>query len=288
MEEPWGLSGPEFLLLYGLGFPAALVLMFVVQAALTRIGSQRGADDIRLDNYQAAYLAGGHRRLVDTAIAALALNGQAFVSRGGRLTAANDVPGDGPVEIAVCAAIHAGANKRSTVYQRMRQHPATRSVYRQLRSRGLLLDGNRLFLWRLVLLPPIALFLVGVARMVNGVRLDRPTGTLLLLLIVTGGALIWIVVRRVPAATRRTPVGWAALRRLRREHKARSRTAAESEPAPQWQVAGVAVLGFAAINDPTLRSALNSTPAAAAGGGGGGDGGGGGCGGGCGGCGCGG
>jgi uncharacterized protein (TIGR04222 family) len=155
MDHPWELSGPQFPELYVIGFLSTLVVMFGVQAALTRLGSRQGSHDVQLDAYQAAYLAGGHRRLLDTAIAALALRGQILVSRDGKLTMVSDASGHGPVELAVCAALN-GTTSRSRVHKQMRRDPAVPAIDERVRSRGRLLDGMRALWWRVVLLIPVA------------------------------------------------------------------------------------------------------------------------------------
>jgi uncharacterized protein (TIGR04222 family) len=259
MDQPWGLSGPQFLAVYLIGFVAALVLMFVLQAAISRAGA-RGVD-VELDVYQAAYLASGWRRVVDTAIAGLALRDQILVARGGRLTLASGAIGDTPVELAVCGAL-GGTTSRPSVYRRVRRHPAVRSVGEQMRSRGLLLDGARRVLWRLVVLLPVAVWLVGLARVRNGEKLHRPTGNLVGLLAVTVVVLLWVLVTRLRAGNRLSPAGRAALRQVRGEHRS-----VRGDGGLQWQLTGVAVLGFTAISDPSLRMALVSSPSSGSSGG---------------------
>jgi uncharacterized protein (TIGR04222 family) len=286
MDQPWGLSGPQFLAVYAIGFVAVLVLMFVLQAIVARAGGASGADG-SLDTYQAAYLAGGWRRVVDTAIAGLALRDQVLVSRGGRLTLASGAIGDTAVEAAVCGAL-AATTSRSSVYRRVRRHPAVLAVERQVRSRGLLLDAGRRIVWRFLVLLPVSAFAVGVARAVNGQRLHRPINNLLVLLFFSFIVLVWVLVARLRARGRLSAAGRAALRPLRAEHRSRG----ARDASLQFQLAGVAVLGFTAIADPSLRTALITSPSSGSSSGGSDGGsscGGGGCGGGgCGGGGCGG
>jgi uncharacterized protein (TIGR04222 family) len=64
---------------------------------LNRAGS-RGADDLQVDLWQAAFVAGRHGRVVDTAIARLVMDDQVVVSRRGELTVAPGAIANGPVE----------------------------------------------------------------------------------------------------------------------------------------------------------------------------------------------
>ena len=78
------VDGPRFLALFPSALLTSLTLMAAVQSAVTRLGSRRGAGDLRLDAFQAAYLAGGRRRVVDATIAGLAMSGRLPVDRRGR------------------------------------------------------------------------------------------------------------------------------------------------------------------------------------------------------------
>jgi uncharacterized protein (TIGR04222 family) len=280
MDQPWGLSGPQFTAVYIAGFIASVVIVFVVQAMLIRTDARTTGAETPLEVYQAAYLAGGPNRVIETAIAGLALREQILVARRGRLTAVRDATPFGPVEAAVCQELTPTASQ-GRVLSRLRRHPSVEAIADQVRSRGLLLAPSRALLWRLVLLVPVAVWCVGLARAVNGADLGRPVGNLKMLLLITGMVTVilmltrWLAARNQPSAA-----GRSAVRQLRQRHRTR--------PTPDVgvQVAGVAVLGFTALADPVLRSALVTSTGSGSGGDGGGGGGGGG--GGCGGGGCGG
>jgi uncharacterized protein (TIGR04222 family) len=283
MDQPWGVSGPEFLALYVVGFLAALAVMLGVHAVLARVGTRARADE-RLDVYQAAYVAGGRRRLVDTAIAALALRDKVLVSRGGRLTPVEGTPPNGPVEAAVGRLLTYPMSRRA-MHRKMRNDPAVLAVHHQVRSRGLVLDGTQALVWRLMVVLPVAVFVVGVARAVNGMNMDRPTDNLQMMLFFSVVVLYWVLATRLTVSRVPSAAGRAALRVLRKEHRPSSRNARRASV--EHQLAGVAVVGYAAIFDPSLRTALSSSSASASGGGSSGSGcgsGGGGCGGGGGGC----
>lgn len=136
-------------------FYSTLVIMFVIQGLLVRVGSRRGVDDLGADAWQVAFVAGGYRRVVDTAIAELAMRRQVLVSRRGRLTVATGATPDGPFERAVCVALR-GTTSRLTVHRRLRHDPAVLAVDERARSRGLMLHGIRVVWFRLATLPFLA------------------------------------------------------------------------------------------------------------------------------------
>ncbi|HWC82287.1 MAG TPA: TIGR04222 domain-containing membrane protein [Pseudonocardiaceae bacterium] len=280
MNQPWGLTGPEFTNLYIVGYLAAVVVVFVVQALVTRTGARPADTTTPLDVYQAAYLTGGPGRVVQTAIAGLALRQQILVARRGRLTEVHGARPNGPVEAAVCQELAlVGTASQTSVVSRLRHHPSVAAVADQVRSRGLLIAPSGAMVWRLVLFVPAVVWCVGLVRAVNGANLGRPIGNLQILLLASGVATLILLLRRWPAARHRSSIaGRAAVRPLRQRHRG----------APGWdldaQLAGVAVVGFSALADPALRSALitSSGSGGSDGGtgcGGGGGGGGGGCGG---------
>lgn len=288
MGQPWGLSGPEFIGLYVVGFLVSLLLVYVVQAKLSGRGSRAAGSDVRLDAYQAAHVAGGPARVVDTAIAGLALNDQLLVARGGKLTAVSGAGATGPVEAAVYGVLNPTAS-RSAVLRRLRHHPAITAIGDQVRARGLLLDRSRVLPWRLVLLLPVAVWCVGLARDINGVRLHRATNNLTALLVMSAAVTVVVLLARFRTRHRPSAAGRQAVRQLRQEYEAQhvgSTAVTGTVAAPQ--VLGVALLGFTALTDPALRAALvtssgssggDSGSSGSCGGGGCGGGGGGGCGG---------
>jgi hypothetical protein len=149
-------------------------------------------------------------------------------------------------------------------------------------------------------LPPAAVFCVGAARLVNGVRLGRPVGLLVVALLLSGG----ITVAVAANAPRRTLAGDRLLERARQgtvpdprlfgSYGIASYAPAGGDMRVPAAVLGVAVLGAAGVADLDLRQALyggmsgSGSSDSGGGGCGGGDSGGGGGGCGCGGGGCGG
>lgn len=288
VSQPWGLSGPEFTGLYVVGFVVSLVIVFGGRALLSRQDFRTSNTNVPLvDVYQAAFLAGGPRRVVDTAIVTLALHEQVLVARGGRITAVTGAAVSGPIESAVYQELHP-AESRPALHRRLRDHPAVTSIGDHLRAQGLLLNDSRQLLWRLVVLAPVAVGLIGVARAVNGAYLHRPIGNLVALLVMTAAVIFFLLRIGFSAQQRPSPRGREAVRRVRQECRECRGAATGVLRGATWepQVVGVAVLGFTGLTDPDLRAALFSPTgnnwggdSGGAGAGCGGGGGGGGCGG---------
>ncbi len=282
MREPLGLSGPEFLVLFVGAYVLSVCAVFWIRGMLCGARGQRVGIDQPLDDiYRMAFLAGGPRRVVDTAIAQLALSGRMLVARSGGLTlAAGSIGHDAVEEVVVDATCETGSDGRRRV-KRLRRHPQICAVGERLRADGLLPTGVRVLLCRAVALLPGAVWLAGVVRLVHGAELHRPVGVLIVLLVVTAvvSFVVWYIVA-VGAGHRPTADGQRALAAAREEYDGRASDGVLSGSA---QVLGVALLGFAALTDPDLRGALVGATGSSSDGGGGGCGSGG-CGGGCGGC----
>jgi uncharacterized protein (TIGR04222 family) len=257
------MDGSRFLALFPLVFVVSLVVMGVVPSAVTRFGSRVGADDVRLDAFQAAYLAGGRRRVMDAAIAGLAMSDRLLVSRRGRLSLVEGAVVGGPVELAVCEAVR-DTGSRAGVYRRVRHHLA-------VRARGLLLAGSRARLWWVARLLPAALAAAGLSTALIAYRLDRQGADLTIMLVAVAVPLFWVLFGRSSAHHRPTPLGRAVLLRLERRYRVddtgHDKRLGQAEP---WDpVAAVGVLGFVAVPGPALRAALIRARGASSGGGGG-------------------
>ena len=83
--------------------------------------------DTSIDVYHAAFVAGGTRRMVDVAIAHLALRNQILVSRHGQLTAVQGAQVSGAVETAVYRTLTPTASG-AAVYQRLDHDPDIEAV----------------------------------------------------------------------------------------------------------------------------------------------------------------
>lgn len=332
----WGISGPVFLALYG------SALLVVAAAALwgghRRVGaSDEGTDG--LDEYEVAMLNGGER--LAAVVALVNLDRQGALELGDRLLreleASGDLdlagmsasqleqlgvstdmtvrhsldPGADPVERAVYeAARHAEPRSASTVVTLATEASAFADLRADLEERGLLYpaeDADRLHHRWLWFLPLLA---AGVLRATIGLQRGRPVTFLVVLLIVTVAATVFVARRRL-VRTRHANRLLTELRREQTELPARAMTAGDASLGMALALAGVGALW---LSDPPLALAMGyeaemaSTPhrwwgdggaaghggglgaagygygAGCSGGGGGCGGGGGGCGGGGGGC----
>ena len=82
MTDPWGISGPDFVVLYVTLIVAVLLVRLVVTGVARAWGRRPGRAQPGPPPtvYQLAYLAGGADRAVDAAIAALVERGQLRVN----------------------------------------------------------------------------------------------------------------------------------------------------------------------------------------------------------------
>ncbi len=199
MDDPWGLSGPTFLALYG----AALVIA-VGYALLLRRRIRRPAppESVRpVDLAGLAFLKAGPRRVVEAAIARLIETGALRPSRGGQVTSVGHYAPH-PIDAAVLQQTGQLPRPLDTVIRRAAMSPAVTAV------------GDALVAQRLLIAPSVArsvqrrtvlglylLLLVGVARLVNGIMRDFPVLYLAGLLVVTLAAIVVLRRLRLPART---------------------------------------------------------------------------------------
>jgi uncharacterized protein (TIGR04222 family) len=274
------LSGPQFLVVYGVAFVASMVFALVVRLLVSRIGSRaagRGAGELSV--LQAACLAGGWLRVLDTTIAGLAMWGALHVGRRGQLAAVPGAPLVEPIEPMVWPLAQFPCT-RQRVQKRLRSVPVRRAVERDLLDRGLLLGRVRARVHRWVLLLPFAVVVVGVVRLLNGLSLHRPVGDLVAELVFSGFVASGAFAKTAGTAKfAPSPAGRRALRPLRRMPRRPNMAFAPAGMAA-GSLVSVAVFGISAIADPSLRAALRTASSSGGGDGGGGSCGGGGCGGG--------
>ncbi|MEV6013204.1 TIGR04222 domain-containing membrane protein [Streptomyces sp. NPDC051976] len=319
MSQPWGLSGPQFLGVYAGVCVLSIVLVKVIWVAVRR--SAGPAVPVTADVYTLALLSGGSARVVDTAVQALVESGQLRVSRDHVITVCGTGIPEEPVQRAVLACVGRVKSTNLTGVRRLSAaaDPVTR-ISRAAAEQGLLLSPGRRRKARAAMVLPAAVFGMGVARLVNGVRLHRPVGLLVLFLVIT------VVVSLIVAA------GVPKITQAGQDLRDRARKGGGPDPeefgsygsygsygsvgipgqggAVAWYdgqapyeartvrqpgnlrvpatVLGVAALGAVGVADPTLRQALYGGITSSSGGGGSTSGCGGGGGGGCGGGGCGG
>lgn len=305
LPNPFDLSGPRFLALYG----GLLAITIVAAAALRQLLRVRTDDRAsshaalaNLGTYDAAYLAGGAEQLFQTALVSLIERGlvaldrddrgrPALVPNGASMTRS----GVDSVEHSILAALETGADPRKSTARLAVRDEAERIAAR-LEGLGLLETKTSFAaagFWPAMSLLALASF--GAAKVVIGIQRERPVGFLVMLLVLTVALAVFFGIR--PRLTLR---GRALLHELRQRSRRLARStskqvhALENLDAPLL-ASQVALLGPSALSGTYLadarrwlRSEVASTDGAvgAEGSGGGGDGGGdgGGGGGGCGGC----
>jgi uncharacterized protein (TIGR04222 family) len=249
MDQPWGISGPEFLIGYLVLLGCCIAYTRGVRA---RLGEAEAGDRAapELDVYEAAYLADGPGRAVDTAVATLVGRGTLRATRNGMISCPDGAPpGDHPVECAVRGALDGVPPMFIvTLRRRLAGHRRLNEIRDRLGAAGLRVTDAQVRRYRQSLWVFAALGAFGVVRLVNGIRLERPVGLLALLL--AGTVLCAFLCALKPVRTRR---GAALLADLR----ARARPKSGACPDLAW--AGVGALALFGPGDSLLDPELAHT-----------------------------
>jgi uncharacterized protein (TIGR04222 family) len=211
-EATWGVPGPTFLLLY-LGAAAVVAVLAVVHRRVSFAGpaeSRTGS----LGAQQVAFLNGGERLAVYTALGGLRAAGAVDITTGRALVQSAGMPaGATPLD----AAIYNAAGRRARVRDLSTEQWVIAALA-QLRD-GLITAGlvpgpaqrRTLRLWAAA---GVGLILIGVARLLAGVANGRPVGWLIASLV----AVVLLTVFLTRSVPRRTRAGTAAVDRLRTQH----------------------------------------------------------------------
>lgn len=205
--NPWGRSGPEFLWLYTAGLVIGLAVAIGSRMAARRprrLVERPG----RPTPEELGFLAGGPQHAVQVAVARLVDAGVVRVDRRGTLTsmAAGERTGR-PLDDAVLAEL-ARPRKVATVAAKLADEPVVTKIGESLVRRGLLVAPARAVRTRrLAPIPLYVLFVIGVARWVNGIMNDLPTGYLTVLLAATFMSSVCLSTRTIAAPTARTVHG---------------------------------------------------------------------------------
>jgi uncharacterized protein (TIGR04222 family) len=269
MDDPWGISGPDFVVLYIALFGTVLLIRVIVAGVV----SSRA---LRADNarpgpppsvYQLAFLAGGPDRATDAAIAALVERGQLRVNSYKQISQAGTRPVE-PLERAVADV--AQLKTTATIRANVRGSAAMRALEDGLEQRGLLASTAAKRKARTFgLLLQLAVLVLGVGRLLDGISLNRPVGILVVLVLVTAVLTLVAAVRHSKTGARQpSAAGHRVLGQAR---------SAASGPVPAGALAGgmllggaaaaVALGGWAMYPDEELSAAL-MPPAGSFGGGG--------------------
>jgi uncharacterized protein (TIGR04222 family) len=199
--EPWGLSGPEFLGLYVVGYVISVVMVSGSEPWCP-VPEHGGSELSRSMSTRRRTWRGGPVRVVNTAIARLTLSGRILLARDGKLTASAGSTGSGEVEALVIEALHDNGSQLAQV----RKHPRIAAIGEQLRAADLLLDDARVQLCRLAVVLPFIVWLIGVMRALNGAVLHRPVSGLVALLVISAlmtwavGHTSWLAAEQCPSA----------------------------------------------------------------------------------------
>ncbi|WP_409493286.1 TIGR04222 domain-containing membrane protein [Amycolatopsis sp. cmx-11-12] len=238
MNDPWGISGPDFAWLYAL----AIALPFAI-AGLHTLWLRRGFHDGgRLPNVQhVAALAGGTSRVTETVVAAMLEREQARLGGSGRLYRTPLVPVD-PLGLELAGALSVIPDYWLRAW--MSRGPAMRALWADLGRRGLVVaEGRRRLTWRITAAVYAVLLGIGTVRWIAGV------GTwVLIALLVVALALLIVTLRfgRTDYEGRTTAAGREVL------------AEAETDQSLVSGAAGaVAIGGFAAYPDREIARILS-------------------------------
>ncbi len=258
MGEPWGLTGPEFMQLYWIAVAVAVVAVIVAKVRSRSVAQPQPGDRGDLTPYDLALLAAGPTRVEHTALAGLLSGGAVRVSRSGVVTRAVGGPGPAdPVQDYVYARYRTAGKLRPLGFA---NSPLGRQMIDSLAQRGFITSMHRAARLRRVHWLFLVIIGVGIARLVNGLQLDRPVEDLTVALFVTLG--IWIVCRIIlgRAKSRIAPRGREALN----YHRTQSPRMAATGAMVGFAVLGpIALYGLTAFPDEELSEILAMNTASA-------------------------
>jgi uncharacterized protein (TIGR04222 family) len=285
--DTWGISGPNFLILFG-GAIIVVVILFVVHRRFLFAGNA-GTDVDRLGPQQIAYLNGGGKLAVYTALGGLRTAGAIGSGPDKTLVQAGPLPGGTtPLDTAVYNA----AGRRVGTGEVLTDQwvvAAIDQLRTGLEASGLATTAGQRRTARLWAAAGAALVVLGVARLVAGIANHKPVDFLVVAIAIAVIATVQILRKSSVTATRAATNGLA---RLRRSHHY---LAPAQSPAYATYGAGGAAMSVALFGtgslyamDPEFAAGAGIQQASAAGSSGGGSscssgsscGGGGGCGGG--------
>lgn len=296
--DPLEFTGPHFLKFYAAGLVLALTAALLIrrrfrQGEAGAGGAVADAEAVRLDPFEAAYLAGGRagERLATAAALTSLAQRQVIepdtVGRKFARTAVLDKPVN-PVERAVYLATSAGGSS----FQEIRQgsSEALGAVRERLTGAGLFATRSESRSAQLLGAVPVLLWLaLGLVKIAVGLSRGKPVVFLVLFCGIT--AIVAVLLLAVPIA--RTRLGDRVLEHLRNQYAALRFTATTRADALETEqlVLALGLFGLGILAGGPLasvRAAMvprgSSSGCGSGSSCGGGDGGGGGCGGGCGGC----
>ena len=224
MINPLDLRGPEFLQLYLLLLVAAVCAAATLRWTLRLPADGPVGEEVQLDPYEVAYLAGGEQRAADAAIVGLVQRRVLAVAPAERkLIAQSPLPAKAhPLEKAVAPS--KAQPEWTVVAARSAARPALAEIRDRLIGLGLVVADGQAWATRLVSSAPfLAVLALGILKFIVGMTRHRPVGFLFWLCALSYGiAVILLCVR-----PHRSRYGDRVLDRMRRENEALG-TATES------------------------------------------------------------
>jgi uncharacterized protein (TIGR04222 family) len=148
MGQPWGLSGPQFLGIYGAGMAALIIVPWVARLLIRLPSGRRVTRD--LDAYEVGYLVGGQCRAADVVIAELAMSGALRVSSDGWVARADSAAFAASPAVARTGTGWDGfpAGRTAEVRKRLGEHPGVRAIRSRLAADRLAVSPPRtVVLW---------------------------------------------------------------------------------------------------------------------------------------------
>jgi uncharacterized protein (TIGR04222 family) len=301
MDQPWGLSGPQFLGIYAAAIVAQIIIVVLFRRAVRRVPGSPAA--LTLSPYDVGYLQGGSNRAAEVVIAGLAGIGALRVDSTGKISEAGPGARSGPFADCFGRAwpdgMAPGGETTAAVRKRLSSDPRITGIEERLRARSLMVSRSRVRAARITALVLTAALLgTGIARIVEGAGNHRPVGGLVILVILAGLAGLAELMHMAGDSDEKTTLGarYLSERPWSAPHGALVQGGVQpagagyagiggaAAAAGSAALFGVALAGFSAVDDESLRTALIagipvSASSSSCGGGGCG-----GCGGGCGGC----
>jgi uncharacterized protein (TIGR04222 family) len=279
-QQPWGLSGEQFLEWYFIALGCAVALAVVIRILPKLSGG--GKNLFRLTAVETGFLAGGPERAVEAAVAELLAAGALRADSNGLLRSTGKHDARNGVASRVLIRTQAG-HSLSDLVSYLKRQSALEEVGGGLVELGLVVRPELAARFRLAAaLPMLAVFVTGGVRWVNGLFLGRAIGFLTPSVLVA--LVLFIVILRLRRERHlRTLAGDRTLREFRRAPVIDAATAVALGGVGKYPDARVAE-ALQKSSSPPRRQLTGTSSEAAAGfffGGGGGGCGGGGGGGGC-------
>jgi len=252
------LRGPDFLFLYFFLVLFSLIAALILRWLLRAPGGDMFPLVKSLDPSETAYLAGGPRMAVDTAIAALVHSNALKLKSASQTFTINSplVGHPNPVERAVYHLVEYG----STTLSEIRQSAKTITAHirdKLLAANLILTPGQALTAQIAPALLMLLTLIVGIIKIEIGVSRNKPVGFLVFICLVTGVISLILAVTRV----RTTRAGSAMLSHLRNQNSA-LKTSVRSAPSRVGQedlALAIALFGPAILASSTDLTSLRQT-----------------------------